>query len=296
MLTSGFKFIRHIAARDITLGKRIINHSCVPQSRTFIHGATRDQEALVPLSFQQSIIDDNDITAGTSEGLDTIPGQDFFNYTSGRWIHNENHQLDSRRVSFSVTALKAVASRLVNASECTRMVKFPEGLYNRAFLLPFNNGTEVVARIPTSLAGPAHWTTASEVATMKFIYDLGIPIPKVLTWSSRADTDVGCEYIIMEKAKGVPLLKVWDSLTSKNQRQVIAELVNVDKEMLSFEFSGFGSIFLKEDMIGDVQSLAINSNPDFSGYRIGPSITRDFWRGERMSMSIDRGPCKGLII
>src|SRR5271169_4941724 len=108
--------------RDITLRIRIacVNHSCVPQFRSFTHGATRYQEALVP--------------------LDTIPNQDFFNYTSGRWIYNENHQLDSRRVIFSVTALKAVASRSVNASECTRMVKLREGVYNRAFLLSFNNG------------------------------------------------------------------------------------------------------------------------------------------------------------
>ena len=50
----------------------------------------------------------------------------------------------------------------------------------------------------------AHWNTASEVATMKLMDALGIPVPKVLTWSSRGDNQVGTEYIIMEKAKGIP--------------------------------------------------------------------------------------------
>lgn len=127
--------------------------------------------------------------------------QDFFNYTSGRWIYNESQQLSSRRVEFSVSALKALAANSVGAKECIRMIKLPEGLCNRVFLMSFDNGRDVVARIPTSVAGPAHWNTASEVATMKLMDTLEIPVPKVLTWSSRADTDVGTEYIIMEKGE-----------------------------------------------------------------------------------------------
>ena len=71
----------------------------------------------------------------------------------------------------------------------------------------FDNGAEIIARIPTPQAGPAHWTTASEVATLKLMDELGILVPKVLTWSSRADTEVGCEYIITEKAKGVSFFR-----------------------------------------------------------------------------------------
>ena len=101
--------------------------------------------------------------------------------------------------------MKAVAANSVGAEECIRMIKLPEGLFNRVFLMSLNNGEDVIARIPTSVAGPAHWNTASEVATMKLMDALGIPVPKVLTWSSRGDNQVGTEYIIMEKAKGIPL-------------------------------------------------------------------------------------------
>lgn len=221
--------------------------------------------------------------------------QDFFNYTSGRWICNESQQLRSRRVEFSVSALKALAANSVGAKECIHMIKLPEGLCNRVFLMSLDNGREVVARIPTSVAGPTHWNTASEVATMKLMDALEIPVPKVLTWSSRADTDVGTEYIIMEKAKGVPLANVWETMDLRQRGDLVSELVNIDKKMFNFEFSGYGSIFLSQDLIGDVSSLPINSNPEFSDYRIGPSTMRNFWKGERSSMFIDRGPCNYSI-
>ena len=217
--------------------------------------------------------------------------QDFFNYTSGRWICNENQQLSARLVEFSVSALKAVAANSVGAGECIHMIKLPEGLFNRVFLLSLNNGEDVIARIPTSVAGPAHWNTASEVATMKLMDASGIPVPKVLTWSSRADNQAGTEYIVMEKAKGIPLANVWEIMDVRQRGDLVSELVNIDEKMLNFEYSGYGSIFLEQDLIGGVPSLPINSNPAFSNYRIGPSVMRNFWKGERSSMSLDRGPC-----
>lgn len=42
-------------------------------------------------------------------------------------------------------------------------------MYNRVLLLCMDNGKEVVAKIPNPNSGRAHFTTASEVATMKFV-------------------------------------------------------------------------------------------------------------------------------
>lgn len=33
-----------------------------------------------------------------------------------------------------------------------------------------DNGTEIVAKLPNPIAGPAYYTTASEVATREFVY------------------------------------------------------------------------------------------------------------------------------
>lgn len=48
-------------------------------------------------------------------------------------------------------------------------MKFREGEHNKVFLLVLDNGAEVVAKIPNPNAGPPHYTTASEVATMDFV-------------------------------------------------------------------------------------------------------------------------------
>lgn len=47
----------------------------------------------------------------------------------------------------------------------TKVLKCSEGLYNKAFILTMDNGLEVVAKLPNPNAGPAQYTTASEVAT-----------------------------------------------------------------------------------------------------------------------------------
>lgn len=55
-----------------------------------------------------------------------------------------------------------------------KVFKCAEGLHNKAFLLSMDNGIEVFAKLPNPNAGPAHYTTASEVATRKYVsrYDL----------------------------------------------------------------------------------------------------------------------------
>jgi hypothetical protein len=45
---------------------------------------------------------------------------------------------------------------------------------------------------------------------------LGLPVPKVLDWSARAeDTDVGVEYISMEEVEGVELHQRYKNLRSE---------------------------------------------------------------------------------
>ena len=174
------------------------------------------------------------------------------------------------------------------------MIKLPEGLFNIVFLLSNTDGAEVIARVPTSLAGPPYLTTASEVATLKLMSALGIPVPKVLSYSCNADNDVGCEYILMERAKGIPLLSIWGELTLKQRGRVIAQLVDIDLKMMSLKFSGYGSIYLKHDL-PDTHSITLSTDQNLTEYRLGPSVRRSWWDNERKSMSVDQGPCNYLF-
>lgn len=72
-------------------------------------------------------------------------------------------------MKYDVHQLARIAAEAVDAQRCVRVEKFPDGLYNKALLLTMDDGREVVAKVPNSNAGRPHFTTASEVATMKFV-------------------------------------------------------------------------------------------------------------------------------
>ena len=115
--------------------------------------------------------------------------------------------------------------------------KIGEGGYNKVFRLVMQNGQKVIAKIPHPNAGPPHYTTASEVATMDFCRTvLDIPIPKVLGWSSTSQNPVGTEYILMEEAQGTPLHKVWNGLDIEVQRDMVYRIVDIEKKLLSISF------------------------------------------------------------
>jgi hypothetical protein len=51
----------------------------------------------------------------------------------------------------------------------TKVLKCREGLNNKAYILTMDNGSEVFAKLSNPIAGPAFYTTASEVATREFV-------------------------------------------------------------------------------------------------------------------------------
>ncbi|KZT25834.1 phosphotransferase family protein [Neolentinus lepideus HHB14362 ss-1] len=215
----------------------------------------------------------------------------FYRYTSGRWIHDEPKQLALRYCRFNVNGLKHVAASAGNARNVTRMVKLAEGAYNKVFLISLDNSKDIIARIKTPHAGPPHLVTASEVATIQFVRSLGIPTPAILDWSSQAEQNPAeAEYIIMEKAAGVELSKVWPNLSETQKNQVILKWVVLEKSLMIPLSGGYGSLYHRADLGPvPVRDLYVNGvrEPDLV---IGPSIDRRFWTGERLNMELDRGP------
>jgi hypothetical protein len=50
-----------------------------------------------------------------------------------------------------------------------KVLKCVEGQFNKVFILTMDNDAELVVKIPNPNAGPAFYTTASEVATRHFV-------------------------------------------------------------------------------------------------------------------------------
>ena len=100
---------------------------------------------------------------------------DLFNYTRGRFLFDDAHEISQRHVRFDVNALARCAAEAAGAEMCTSIEKFPDGMFNKSMLLTMSNGSQVVAKVPNPNAGMASITTASEVATMDFVRSISVP-------------------------------------------------------------------------------------------------------------------------
>lgn len=144
----------------ISSSRKFPFHDCV--SKNSFHSASLLAHVCRPSSHPMSTISADH------------PNANFFRYTSGRWLWDEEQQLRDRFTPFNVSELQRVAARSVGANSCDSMTKLAEGSFNKTFRLVMDNGSAVIARIPYPIAGPKYYTTASEVATMDFV---GLPKP-----------------------------------------------------------------------------------------------------------------------
>ncbi len=100
------------------------------------------------------------------------------------------------------------------------------GAYNTIFLLEFDNGREVIARIPCALVGNVRLSTVSEVGAMEYVRDaIGHPTPRVLAWSNahEARSTVGSDLILVECINGVVREKRWFNTFDEDFGTVIRE-------------------------------------------------------------------------
>ncbi|KIM48624.1 hypothetical protein M413DRAFT_437823 [Hebeloma cylindrosporum] len=225
-----------------------------------------------------------------------------FRFTRGRWLFNEREQNDIRYTRFNPEELSRVACEAMGARSCTLITKLEEGSYNKAFCLTLDNSLRVVARIPCPLAGPSYMVTASEVATLQFAKEvLKLPVPRVITWSGakRGQVNpVGADFIIMEEVPGVSLGERWSTFGHREEViPILNGILDMEAKFESLRFSLIGSIYFKEDVSADLQTIPLLSGAIDTTtrqlaekYRVGPIADYQWWRGDRAHMTLDRGP------
>ncbi|KAE8378490.1 hypothetical protein BDV26DRAFT_304254 [Aspergillus bertholletiae] len=130
-----------------------------------------------------------------SSQTDWNSNDEFFKFTRGRLIRFDMNSL-----------ARVAAADSVGAAQCIVIKTYPGIMLNKVFLMPMDDGQEVIAKVPNANAGIPHFTTASEVATMNFA--------KL--------HPVGAEFIIMDKAEGVSLSQVWGMMNLSQKLQVKA--------------------------------------------------------------------------
>ncbi|TVY27963.1 Altered inheritance of mitochondria protein, mitochondrial [Lachnellula hyalina] len=260
-----------------------------------------------------------------------IPEEELYRYTRYRWLCNETENLAMRYRKFKVSALVDAAVNAVgdDATSCkvifssipklrsfriepniatisgVKLLKCTEGQYNKAFLMTMDNGAEVLAKIPNPNAGPAFYTTASEVATRHFLRTvLKLPVPRIYAYSADPLNPVGSEYIIEEKAGGKPLGSLWYQWQPESRLDLVTQLVEFETKLASISFQRHGCIYYKKDLEKkglppyELEARSLSSDGPTTrlnfvlteGFAFGPLTEARLWERERATMNLDRGP------
>ncbi|OJJ67770.1 hypothetical protein ASPBRDRAFT_199991 [Aspergillus brasiliensis CBS 101740] len=230
----------------------------------------------------------------TSRNGSAIPDDGcLFEYTSGRWIYNENIRLAERHGEFGVDALKSAAAKSLGRcdTDVKSLTKLAEGGFNRVLQINMFDDTQVLSRLPYPSTKPKHLAVASEVATLGLLRNHGLPVPRVYAYSTDAKNPVGSEYIIMEKLPGRPLGDRWFELSDRERLKVLLQLVQLEAKLLAINLPASGSLYYTTDLPSDSTRIVIPG----SDICIGPNVALKWWFAERSSLRIDRGPYKDAI-
>ncbi|PKY03497.1 phosphotransferase family protein [Aspergillus campestris IBT 28561] len=202
-----------------------------------------------------------------------------FDYTSGRWIYNENARLAERRGEFDVDALRNAAARSIRRrdTDVKSLVKLAEGGFNRVLQVTMVDNSQVLARLPYPSTEPKRLAVASEVATLALLRAHGLPVPRVHAYSIDATNP---------KLPGRPLGAAWFDLSEQQRLKVLLQLVQIEAKLQTIELPVSGSIYYDRDLPADAPRIAI---PD-SEFCIGPSTALKWWFKERATLPINRGP------
>ena len=178
---------------------------------------------------------------------------------------------------------------------------------------------EVIAKIPCPNAGRAKYSTASEAAVLQ--YGTGsspprtrdkrltscinlvnshttIPTPKILAWSSDPSNPVGAEYIIMEKAPGIQLFKIWDDITEIDRLNLIKGLTQIEKQFADIKFPAYGCLYFRHSIPTASERVDLESSVDPAGlFCIGPECGPAWTNGSTsadIEPNMNAGPCRSF--
>ena len=123
-----------------------------------------------------------------------------------------------------------------------------------------------------------------------------IPVPKILAWSADPSNPVGAEYIIMQKAPGIQLFKVWDDITEADRLNLIKGLTQLENQFAAVRFPAYGSLYFRHSISKASERILLDSSVDPTGlFCVGPACGPAWTDGispADIQPDIDAGPCE----
>lgn len=121
--------------------------------------------------------------------------------------------------------------------------------------------------------------------------NIGLPVPRILDYCSRAaGSKLGTEYVVMEKAKGIELGRVWDDLKPREKLSIAKQIGTITSALCQAKFPCHGSLYCCGD-VSDAESVKVDDT-----FAIGPTTIRSWFEGKRGDIDIYRGPCKSALL
>ena len=127
--------------------------------------------------------------------------------------------------------------------------------------------------------------------------NLGVPIPKVYSWSSRAqEKAVGAECILIEKLSSTQLSSIWAEIKGETRLAILKAITGYQNSWTAFTFNQYGSLYFREDLAGPTQELSYTNSQGITDkdlrFTVGPSTGRELRDDGRLNVKFDRGLCE----
>ncbi|KAJ7449150.1 kinase-like domain-containing protein [Mycena galericulata] len=213
----------------------------------------------------ENLLESTTHTPGPSEPSPQDLAQEFSSLVE---THVYSTQMKRVIASFDLEALKAQATRSMG-KKCTGCSPISQGGFNTVFILTFEDGSDIIARLNGSAIAqdenfPVEDVTqrfVSEVATLRYVKQhTSIPVPKVYYAESDFDNPVRTRYMLMERISGQSLTAPWNKLSAEGRRKVVAQLADLQSQLLKLEFSNIGCLI---DEAGTVGPLGLSCTYPF---------------------------------
>ncbi|KIL61484.1 hypothetical protein M378DRAFT_82481 [Amanita muscaria Koide BX008] len=194
--------------------------------------------------------------------------------------------------------------------EVGKITFLSSGTFHKAYLVTLVSRSELVARVARRFM--PRLKTGSEVATMAYLREnTNAPVPVVYHYDSNPYNRLGGEYILMSKASGIPLAKVFHTLSYNELVKLCTNLASLIIPLFSHRFPQIGSLYFGQNPRFDDASSVTTPRPIERSYiplsleqpqrvprqtefHIGPIVSWPFFgsnRGELLHPTeINRGP------
>lgn len=198
---------------------------------------------------------------------------------------------------FDVSKLVRVIAEAVNQhpDDISSFQKIAEGGSYRIFEAVFKDRLSIVARLPYPCSIPRYFGLSSEVATMDFLRERGLPIPIVYKWDATALNPVGSAYMIMEKVQGRTVFDTWYTMSTNERQALVERIVKMEKRIFDIDFPASGSLYYKQSLDSERHCVPLTSTPkasEIDRFCIGPSSKLLWWYRGREELPVHKGPCK----